>query len=100
MTIIKLEPVNGVHPAESQSHRTSNWMGEGWIEVPEHLAATAFSSGGYCELVVEDGVLKDIVATERPPEPERAPTPQEDADALLVDHEFRLMLLELGLAAE
>ena len=64
MTIIKLEPVNGVHPVERQSHRTSNWMGEGWAEVPEHLAEQAY------------------------------------ADALLVDHEYRLTLLELGLTAE
>jgi len=28
------------------------------------------------------------------------PSPQEDADALLVDHEFRLTLLELGIAEE
>ena len=72
MTIIKLEPVNGVHPVERQSHRTSNWMGEGWAEVPEHLAEQAFACGGSCE----------------------------DADALLVDHDYRLTLLELGLTAE
>ena len=79
MTIIKLEPVNGVHPVERQSHRTSNWMGEGWAE--------------------EDGVLTALTAVRRPEELD-APTPQEDADALLVDHEYRLTLLELGLTAE
>ena len=29
-------------------------------------------------------------------EPELGPTAQDDADALLVDHEYRLTLLELG----
>lgn len=33
-----------------------------------------------------------------PPVPQQAePTPQEDTEALLVDHEYRLTLLELGL---
>ena len=99
MTIIKLEPVNGVHPVERQSHRTSNWMGEGWAEVPEHLAEQAFACGGSCELTLEDGVLTALTAGRRPEELD-APTPQEDADALLVDHEYRLTLLELGLTAE
>lgn len=99
MTIIKLEPVNGVHPVERQSHRTSNWMGEGWAEVPEHLAEQAFACGGSCELTLEDGVLTALTAIRRPEELD-APTPQEDADALLVDHEYRLTLLELGLTAE
>ncbi len=31
-----------------------------------------------------------------PPPPEPLPTPQEDTDALMVDHEYRLTLLELG----
>ena len=99
MTIIKLEPVNGVHPVERQSHRTSNWMGEGWAEVPEHLAEQAFACGGSCALTLEDGVLTALTAVRRPEELD-APTPQEDADTLLVDHEYRLTLLELGLTAE
>ena len=68
MTIIKLEPVNGVHPVERQSHRTSNWMGEGWAEVPEHLAEQAFACGGSCELTLEDGVLTALTAVRRPEE--------------------------------
>ncbi len=38
-----------------------------------------------------------------PVEPEpapRGPTPQDDADALLIDHEYRLTLLELGVGGE
>ena len=51
------------------------------------------------ELTLEDGVLTALTAVRRPEELD-APTPQEDADALLVDHEYRLTLLELGLTAE
>lgn len=31
------------------------------------------------------------------PEPAPEPTPQEDTDAMLVDHEYRMTMLELGL---
>ena len=34
------------------------------------------------------------------PEPEEIPTAQDDTDAILVDHEYRLTLLELGLTEE
>ena len=98
MTIIKQEKVNGLHPVQKQSGRTKNWMGPGWVEVPEHLVSTAFSSGGYCELVLEHGALTNLVITQQPPQPE--PTAEEDTDAMLVDHEYRLTLLELGLVAE
>lgn len=37
------------------------------------------------------------VMPEPEPEPEKQPTAQEDIDAMLVDHEYRLTLLELGL---
>lgn len=97
MTIIKQEKVNGLHPVQKQSGRTKNWMGPGWVEVPEQLAARVFACGGYCELVFEGGKLVDIVPTQRPPEPTPAPTHEEDIDALLVDHEYRLTLVELGI---
>lgn len=32
-----------------------------------------------------------------PKQPEREPTAQDDTDAMLVDHEYRLTMLELGL---
>ena len=98
MTIIKREPEPwGGHLVESQSHRTENWMGGDWIAVPEALEAALYACGGYCELEIQDGVLVGLTPTERTPEPEPEPTAQEDAEALLVDHEYRLTLLELGL---
>lgn len=47
----------------------------------------------------ENGVLLLTNALEEPgaPTPEPQPDPQADIDAMLVDHEFRLTLLELGL---
>lgn len=74
MTIIKIEPTNGIHNIESQSHRRTCWM-EGFIEVPPHLEAAVWASGGYCDLIIEDGVLVGITPTERPPKPEPEPLP-------------------------
>lgn len=47
----------------------------------------------------ENGDLIDVVATEppEPPEPvEPEPTAEEDLNSLIIDHEYRLTLLELG----
>ena len=38
--------------------------------------------------------------TEPEPEPEPEPTAQADTDAMLVDHEYRLTLLELGVTED
>ena len=101
LTIIKIEPEPwGAHLLQTQSHRTENWMGEGWIAVPETLEAALYACGGYCELEIRDGALVGLTPTARPPEPEPAPTAQEDAEAMLVDHEYLLTLLELGLGEE
>lgn len=59
MTIIKIKGKDNYHPIESQSHRTENWMGDEWIEVPEELEYKL--NGGYCELKVENGTLIDII---------------------------------------
>lgn len=47
----------------------------------------------------ENGVLLLTNAPEEPgtPTPEPQPDPQADIDAMLIDHEYRLTLLELGL---
>jgi len=79
---------------------------------PEDLPTEAFyAAQGFARLTVEDvaGVptvtacVPDTAAREAwqaslPPEAEPEPTEQEDASAMLVDHEYRLTLLELGLA--
>ena len=71
LTIIeKAARADGGHALESQSHRTENWMGPGWIEVPPHLEGKAWDCCGYCELDIRDGKLADLVPGERPPVPE------------------------------
>lgn len=99
-TIISKEKINGLHPIESQSGRTSVWL-DGYAKVPEYLIDIAWESRGYCDLVFDDGGnLTDIIPTEKPviPEPEVVElTIDEERDIMLVDLEYRLTLLELGL---
>lgn len=75
MTIIKLSPQeSGQHTLESQSHRTACWM-DGWIAVPEELESDVWDCMGYCDLIIEDGVLTDITPRERPePQEQTEPT--------------------------
>lgn len=64
MTIIKIEGNNGYHTIESQSHRKENWMGDEWISVPEKLIDKL--NRGYCNLVIEDDILVDVIPTDIP----------------------------------
>jgi hypothetical protein len=71
MTIIKIDPIDGLHPIESQSHRRKVWM-DGYIAVPPQLETEVWATQGYCDLVIEDGVLTGITPLpipEPPPDP-------------------------------
>lgn len=69
-TIIKIFPLkDGAHEIESQSHRTANWMGPEWVEVPPELLEAV--NDGWCDLTIEGGVLVGATPKERPPEPHR-----------------------------
>jgi len=72
----------GFYTIETQSHRTECWE-DGYIAVPEHLSDVAWACMGYCDLVIEDGVLVDIIPTERPAEPGPLPDPEPTADELM-----------------
>ena len=66
MYIIKIEATdNGLHHIESQSHREECWL-DGYIEVPTKLESKVMGSKGYCNLVIENNVLVDIIPTEIP----------------------------------
>ena len=58
---------------------------------------------GWCDLTIEGGKLTGITPGAIPepePAPEPEPTAQEDNDAMLVDHEYRLTLMELGVTSD
>lgn len=98
-TIISKEKINGLHPIESQSGRTAVWL-DGYVAVPDHLIDIAWETCGYCDLVFGDnGNLVDIIPTEKPQvEPVVEPlTVNEEQDIIIMDLEYRLTMLELGL---
>lgn len=99
LTIISKEKINNVHNIQSQSHRTAVWL-DGYVGVPEHLINIAWESCGYCDLVFDDkGNLVDIIPTEKPQvEPVVEPlTVNEEQDIMIMDLEYRLTMIELGL---
>lgn len=74
MTIIEMATrPDGGHGLQSQSNRSSCWL-DGYIAVPQELEQKAWDSLGYCDLVIEDGVLVDIIPTEKPTPPDPEPT--------------------------
>ena len=85
--IIKIEPnLNGSHANQST---TPHVVPDGWIELPLHLESAFIASGSFCDLIFDGD---DPVGITPLPIPEPEPTPpvidpQEDNDALLVDHE-------------
>ena len=97
MVIVKIDGENYFHPFEFQSHRDECWL-QGYIEVPNKFEKVLIESKGFCDLVIEDGVLINIT-----PRPDCKPdtdiiilTREDEIEALLVEQEYRLTLLELG----
>lgn len=98
MRILELTALpNGAH--RNQTLYGSMTVPEGWAKIPDGMALPNFPFG---EVQAEkiDGILTVTTwtaGTIPKPEPEQSePDPQEDTDALLVDHEYRITLLELG----
>lgn len=101
MTIIQIEGESGSHAIQSQSGRSVCWV-DGYIEVPAFLEEIAWESSGWCDLDIQHGKLVGIIPKEKPniqdPEPEEPtmPNPIEALEEIVVDQEYRLTLLELG----
>lgn len=77
MTIIKLESTeSGGHCVERQSHRTENWMGDGWAIVPQELNDQL--NDGYCDITTEldeeQGLIVTALTPTEKPEPVVEPT--------------------------
>ncbi len=97
MTIIEiLQLANGGH--RNQTGAAS--VPEGWALVPEGQTLEHFPFGAL-EAEEVEGVMTVTSWTALPiPEPEPEPAaadPMEAVDAMLVDHEYRLTLMELGI---
>lgn len=99
MKIIMIAPYeNGAH--ENQEVPFLSEIPEGWaiipddMEIPDTFPFVSIQVDGDVVTAMEPGVVPEQPAVEP------LPTPQEDNDAMLVDHEYRLTLLELGVTEE
>ena len=85
MTIIELQASQeGGRGIQAQSHRRVCWL-PGYIEVPPHLEALAWDTGGYCDLDIRDGKLVGSTPTEKPEPPAPEPT---ETERLRADVDF------------
>ena len=97
MKIIEIKAFeNGGHRNQTG---TLNTVPEGWAVVPDDMVTENFPFGDV-EVEMIGGVMTVTkwtpgVVPKVEPTPYK-PTAQDDIDALLVDHEYRLTLLELG----
>ena len=97
MRIVQIEKLeNGAHL--NQTTNALSIVPKGWAVIPEDMVTDNFPFG---DITVEeiDGVptVTSWVPVEIPeiPDPEEEPTVQDDTDTMLIDHEYRLTLLEL-----
>lgn len=77
--------------------------------LPDELLGIYIESMGFVHITVEDSVVTSVTRNEEayaayiaslpPPEPPEPPQPtaEDTRDALLVDHELRITMLELGI---
>lgn len=100
MTLVRIEPnSNGSHSNQTASFPPDYKPRRGWAVVPSDLATPNFPFG---EVEAEeiDGIMTVTkwTAGEMPPAPpEPEPTEEDDINAMLVDHELRLSMLEMGI---
>lgn len=98
MRIIEIAALdNGAHRNQNAS---LSKVPEGWAVIPDDMEIP--STFPFVDIEVEDGVVVSMTAVLVPEEPakeetEYEPTVEDDVDAMLIDHEYRLTLLELGI---
>ena len=95
--IIKIEQLeNGAHQNQCANFKT---IPEGYAVIPDDLETPNFPFGDITIAEIEGVItVTSWTAKEIPvePEPEQERTAQDDTDAMLIDHEYRLTMLELG----
>ena len=106
MRIVEIAALdNGAHRNQTVNGRVI--PPDGWAVIPDSMTTENFPFGTL-EAEPIGGVMTvtawapgTIPEPEPEPEPEQEPTPpQDDTDSMLVDHEYRLTLLELGMTEE
>lgn len=99
MRIIEINALsNGAHRNQVGSFPV---IPTGWAVIPDSMAIP--DTFPFVTIVVQGSTVAAMAAGTVPepePQPEPAPTEEDDTASMLVDHEYRLTLLELGLTEE
>lgn len=88
-----------VHDIQTNNSWSKNPYGDNYAVVPDEMVEDILETKGFCDITLNDTgtEIVSFVAREIPEiEPDIEPTADDDIDAMLVDHEYRLTLLELG----
>ena len=106
MKIIKVTPseIGSRPPVQDWAHKE---LPSGYAWCPDEFVELFYSTSpaGFVNITVENEVVTGMTLNEEArmayiaslPEPtEEEPSAQEDTDAMLVDHEYRITMLELG----
>lgn len=109
MYIIKLKPYeNGGRPS------LQTWGGkiapDGYALCADEFHGVFYSTSpaGFVNIAVEDGMVTEMTVNQEaldayvvsiPTKTEEDPSVQDDIDAMLVDQEYRITMLELGITA-
>lgn len=96
MQIIEIKALeNGAHRNQSG---TFNSVPDGWAVIPDNMAIP--ETFPFVDVEVKNGVVKKMTAGVVPEIQEMpvdtTPTAQDDTDAMLIEHEYRITMLELG----
>lgn len=90
-----------IHDIQTNSGWSKNPYVEEYAVVPDDMVQDILETRGFCDIVLNDDntevvsfTAREIPVIEAPTNTE--PTPQDDTDAMMIDHEYRITLLELG----
>lgn len=95
MKIIEVASLsNGAHRNQTSSSR---YIPDGWALIPARVPIP--DTFPFVDLKVDGKIVTAMTERDVPATAEQySPSARDDTDAMLVDHEYRLTLLELGLA--
>ena len=89
-----------MHDIQTNSGWVKNPYDTGYAVVPDTMVQDILETKGFCDITLNKDKTEVVSFVAREiPEPEPItpePTPQDDIDAMMIDHEYRLTLLELG----
>lgn len=94
-----------------QNNNYGNPMGQYFkdsIQLPDELLNNYLETKGFCDFEIQDNIIIKIIINQNDlddynnnhPETKPEPSAEQDINAMLVDQEYRITLLELGMKGD